>query len=196
MSTTPTGGRVIVVSGPGGVGKGTVVAALRERHPDLAVSVSATTRARRPGEEDGRHYHFVDTATFRQMIADEAFVEWAEFNGSLYGTPWASIGDAVADGAPVVLEIDVQGARQIRRRQTEQGDVTATLVFLEPPSWQTLEDRLRGRGSEDETGIEARLRIGREEMAAAEAFDHRIVNTTVDAAVEALERILRSTSSR
>jgi guanylate kinase len=179
-----------VVSGPGGVGKGTVVAALRDRNPDLAVSVSATTRSQRPGERDGEHYHFLDGPTFMQMVEEGEFLEWAEFNGNHYGTPWSSIQQPVADGRTVVLEIDVQGAEQIRDRQSAVGDITATLIFLEPPSWETLEARLRGRGSESEDSIEQRLRIGRAEMEAADWFDHRITNTTVDAAVEVLERIL------
>lgn len=192
MSSDPATGRVVVVSGPGGVGKGTVVSALRARNPSLAVSVSATTRPRRAGEQDGVHYHFRTRAAFEAMIADGAFVEWAAFNGELYGTPWSSIADAVEDGRDVVLEIDVQGARQIRAGRA--GGLHTVLVFLEPPSWDDLEARLRKRGSESEASIEARLRIGRAEMEAAAWFDHRIVNTTVDAAVEALERILTSTS--
>lgn len=189
MSDRPDRGRVVVISGPGGVGKGTVVAALRHAHPDLAVSISATTRPPRPGELDGVHYHFVTSGTFQQMIDAGEFVEWATFNGNRYGTPWRSLA-AASSSAPIVLEIDVQGAEQIRDREAAVGDVDATLVFLEPPSWADLEARLRGRGSETPDSIEARLRIGREEMAAAHWFDHRIVNTTVPAAVEALERIL------
>lgn len=193
MSPRPGGGRVVVISGPGGVGKGTVVAALRRRHPDLDVSISATTRPPRAGEVDGVHYHFVSPATFDRMVDEDAFVEWAQFNGNRYGTPWASL---ITGRGPVVLEIDVQGARQIRAREAEVGDVQATLVFLEPPSWADLEARLRARGSETPESLEARLRIGREEMAAAEWFDHRVVNTTVPAAVAALERILGLTSAR
>ncbi len=189
----PHRGRVIVVSGPGGVGQGTVVQALRRRHPDLAVSISATTRPRRPGEVDGEHYHFVDRRTFLDMVERGEFLEWAEFNGNLYGTPWSSIADAVADGQVVVLEIDVQGAASVRRREEEVGDVEATLVFIDPPSWEALEDRLRHRGSEDEDSIAARLRIGRLEMDQASAFDHRVLNDTVDAAVSRLERILAGT---
>lgn len=183
-------GRLLVVSGPGGVGKGTVVAALRRRRDDVEVSLSATTRPQRPGEEEGVHYHFVSRDRFREMIADGAFLEWAEFNGNLYGTPWSSVTERLAAGATVVLEIDVQGAEQVRRRQQEVGDVDATLVFLEPPSWEVLEARLRHRGSEDEDSIAARLQIGREEMARASDFDHRVVNDRVDSAVAALERIL------
>lgn len=183
-------GRLLVVSGPGGVGKGTIVAALRQRRDDVEVSLSATTRRRRPGEEDGVHYHFVARPEFQRMVDDGQFLEWAEFNGNLYGTPWSSVTDRLADGATVVLEIDVQGAQQIRRRQQEVGDVAATLVFIEPPSWEVLEARLRHRGSEDETSIAQRLAIGREEMAQRGDFDHVVVNDRVDTAVAALERIL------
>ncbi|CAN5358963.1 guanylate kinase [soil metagenome] len=172
------------------MGKGTVVAALHQRNPDLAVSVSATTRPRRDGEINGVHYHFVDRDRFRQMADDGQFLEWALFNGNLYGTPWTSVAQPVSAGETVVLEIDVQGARQIRRREQEVGDVTATLVFLQPPSWEALEARLRGRGSEDVESLAARLRIGREEMAAAVEFDHHIVNDDLDTAVSVLERIL------
>jgi guanylate kinase len=181
----------VVVSGPGGVGKGTVVAALRAAHPDVAVSVSATTRAPRAGEVDGVHYRFVDDAEFQRMVDAGEFVEWAEFNGRRYGTPWSSL--HAAEGQ-LVLEIDVQGARQIRDRAATAGDIDATLVFLEPPSWAALEERLRGRGSETPESLAARLAIGREEMAAAAWFDHRVVNTTVAEAVEAIARILGLTS--
>ena len=183
-------GTLLVVSGPGGVGKGTVVSALRERHDEIEVSLSATTRRMRPGEEDGVHYRFVSPTEFRRMIDDGEFLEWAEFNGHFYGTPWSSVTDRLAEGATLVLEIDVQGARQVRQRQHDVGDIAATLVFLEPPSWEDLERRLRHRGSEDEKSIEQRLAIGREEMAQADDFDHRVVNDRVDAAVKALERIL------
>lgn len=185
----------MVVSGPGGVGKGTVVADLVARNDDLVLSVSATTRARRPGERDGVHYHFVDRERFQTMIDQGEFVEWAHFNGHLYGTPWASLAGTSRSAETTILEIDVQGARQIRRREREVGDLKATLVFLAPPSWAVLEARLRQRGSEDERTIEERLAIGRQEMEAQDWFDEVVVNDRVDAAVEALERILARTST-
>lgn len=162
---------------------------------DVEVSISATTRPPREGEVDGVHYRFVTADVFRAMIADGDFLEWAEFNGRLYGTPWSSVIDRLGHGATVILEIDVQGARQVRERH-DAGLVPhpTTLVFLAPPSFEQLELRLRGRGSEDETSIAQRLAIGRQEMAQQDLFDHVIVNDRLDAAVEALDRILGRTA--
>ena len=149
------------------------------------MSVSATTRAPRPGEVDGVHYRFVDAATFDRMVADGAFLEWAEFNGHRYGTPWDGIEQPLEHGRTVVLEIDVQGAVQVRDR-----GMGAVLVFLEPPDPPALEARLRGRGTDDEATVRRRLAIGRWELDQAPLFDHRVVNTTVEEAVEDLLRIL------
>ena len=178
-------GRLLVVSGPAGVGKGTVVAALRRARPELALSISATTRRPRPGEVDGVHYRFLDEAGFDRMVAGGAFLEWAEFNGHRYGTPWDVVEAELADGRTVVLEIDVQGAVQVRER-----GLGATIVFLEPPDVDALEARLRGRGTEGEDEVRRRLEIGRWELAQAPLFDHRVVNTTIEEAVEDLLRIL------
>lgn len=177
-----------MISGPGGVGKGTVVAALAERRPDLVVSVSATTRPRRPHEVDGRHYHFLSDDEFDALIANDGFLEWAEFAGARYGTPWSSVHDALATGATVVLEIDVQGARQVRERFPD-----ALLVFLKPPDLEALARRLAGRGTDDRERIAERLAIARQEMAAADAFDHVLVNDRVDEAVAQIARILDQT---
>lgn len=177
-----------MISGPGGVGKGTVVAALAERRPDLVVSVSATTRPRRPHEVDGRHYHFLSDDEFDALIANDGFLEWAEFAGARYGTPWSSVHDALATGATVVLEIDVQGARQVRERFPD-----ALLVFLKPPDLEALARRLVGRGTDDRERIAERLAIARQEMAAADAFDHVLVNDRVDEAVAQIVRILDQT---
>jgi guanylate kinase len=182
-------GRLLVVSGPGGVGKGTVVAALARARPELAVSVSATTRPPRPGEVDGRHYHFLTADAFDALAAADGFLEWAEFNGHRYGTPWTSIRDPLAAGRPVVLEIDIQGARQVR---DAFGD--AVLVFLAPPSPEALEARLRRRG-DDAEAIARRLAIARWELAQADDFDHVVVNDRLDDAVAALGRILDATSA-
>lgn len=178
-------GRLFVVSGPGGVGKGTVVAALARRRTDLAVSVSATTRAPRPGEVDGADYHFLDDADFDALIAAGGFLEWAAFGGHRYGTPWSSVGDALRAGRRVVLEIDVQGALQVRARHPD-----AVLVFLHPPSIDALSVRLRARGTDDPDRIAERLRIARWELDQAGLFDHQVVNDDVERAVAAIDRIL------
>lgn len=175
----------MVVSGPGGVGKGTVVKALLRRHPDLAVCVSATTRQPRPGERDGVEYHFLDDATFDDLIAGEGFVEWAAFGGQRYGTPWSSLNAALEDGATVVLEIDVQGALQVRERFLD-----ALLVFLTPPSMEELQQRLEGRGTDEPGRVAERMRIAEWEMAQSASFDHILTNDTVDRTVDEISRIL------
>jgi guanylate kinase len=178
-------GRLLVVSGPGGVGKGTVVAELARRRPDIAVSVSATTRDPRPGEVYGQHYHFLTDDDFDALIAEGGLLEWAEFNGRRYGTPWSSVIDAMESGRPVVLEIEIQGARQVRARHPE-----AVLVFLQPPSVEELAARLRGRGSDDESTIAARMEIAEWELAQAEEFDHLVVNDDVGRAADEIGSIL------
>ena len=189
-SQSPTGpapapSQLVVISGPGGVGKGTVVRALRNRYPDLAVSVSATTRPPRPGEVDGVAYWFLSRSAFDELVASGGFLEWAEFAGNRYGTPWRSVEQPLADGATVVLEIEVQGAAQVRSRFPD-----AVLIFLVPPSHEVLVQRLRGRGSDDEQRIAERMAIAQEELEHAGEFDHVVVNDTVDAAVDAIGRIL------
>jgi guanylate kinase len=175
---TPTGRtrpRLVVLSGPSAVGKSTVLAHLRAAHPDVWLSVSATTRHPRPGEVDGRHYRFVDQDGFDKLIANGELLEWAEFAGNRYGTPRQPVLDKLAAGEPTLLEIDVQGARQVRRAMPD-----ALLVFLAPPSWEELVRRLVGRGTETAEVRERRLAAAREELASESEFDRTLVNTSVE----------------
>ena len=175
-----------VIAGPTAVGKGTLVAALRRRHPDLFVSVSATTRAPRPGEVDGVHYHFVTDEEFDRLVADGQMLEWALVHGRYrYGTPRGPVEAELAAGRPAVLEIDLDGARQVRRSMPG-----CQLVFIAPPSWEELVARLRGRGTEDAAEQERRLATARTEMAAEGEFDVTIVNDTVARATSELESLL------
>ncbi len=167
-------GRLVVLTGPSGVGKGTVVAEVRRLRPDLWISVSATTRDPRPGEVDGVDYHFWGDERFTRTIAQGGFLEWAEFAGNRYGTPLAQVQRRRAAGEPVLLEIELQGARQVRAAAPD-----ALMVFLTPPSFAELEQRLRGRGTEDEASIARRLDRARAEMAAAPEFDVVVVNDDV-----------------
>lgn len=184
-------GRLIVVSGPSGVGKGTVLAALRGRRPDLALSVSATTRAQRPGEVDGVHYHFLDDAAFSALAEAGGFLESAQFAGARYGTPAEPVDRLLAGGTDVLLEIEVQGARQVRERRPD-----ALLVLLVPPSLAELAGRLRGRGTEDSDAVDRRLRAAGDELAQAGLFDRVVVNDRLEDAVEELDRILAATNAR
>jgi guanylate kinase len=181
----PRTGFPLVVAAPSGTGKTTVCRALVSQDPRLVFSVSHTTRARRPGEQDGRDYHFVGEAEFRRMIDAGEFLEWAVYNDRLYGTSSSAIDSGLASGRDVVLEIEVQGARQVRKRR---GD--ARLVFLLPPSWPELEARLRGRGTDGEEEIERRLVVAKGELAAAEEFDYAVVNDDLDTCVRELAEIV------
>jgi len=167
--------RLTVLSGPSGVGKSTVVRVLREQHPGIWLSVSATTRFPRPGEVDGVHYRFVDDAEFDRLVAGGELLEWAEFAGHRYGTPRAPVEERLAGGVPVLLEIDLQGARQVRAALPD-----TRLVFLAPPSWEELVRRLTGRGTEAPDVIERRLEAARVELAAEKEFDLTLVNTSVE----------------
>lgn len=167
--------RLTVLSGPSGVGKSTVVAHMRKVHPEVWLSVSATTRKPRPGERHGIHYFFVEDEEFDKLIANGELLEWAEFAGNRYGTPRKAVLDRLASGEPVLLEIDLQGARQVRESMAE-----AELVFLAPPSWDELVRRLTGRGTEAPEVIERRLAAARVELAAEKEFDVTLVNTSVE----------------
>lgn len=182
---SPTPARLTVLSGPSGVGKGTVIAEVRRRHPGVWVSVSVTTRRPRPGEVDGVHYHFVDDAEFDRLIADDGLLEWAEYAGNRYGTPAAAVERRLADGAPALLEIELQGARQVRARAPD-----ARLVFLAPPSWAALVDRLAGRGSEAPAVQERRLALAQAELDASGEFDVVVVNDDVARAADELVGLL------
>lgn len=178
--------RLTVIAGPTAVGKGTLVAELRRRHPGLFVSVSATTRAPRPGEVDGMDYHFVSDAEFDRLVSSGQMLEWALVHGAhRYGTPHGPVQAQLDAGRPALLEIDLAGARQVRRSMP-----SAQLVFVMPPSWDELVARLAGRGTEDAAEQERRLVTARAEMDAAGEFDHIIVNDTVVRATDELERLL------
>jgi guanylate kinase len=180
--------RLTVLSGPSGVGKGTVVAEVRRRHPEVWVSVSVTTRRPRAGEIDGVDYHFVDDDEFDRLVAQGELLEWAVVHQQArYGTPRGPVLEALAARRPALLEIDLQGARQVRERMPE-----ARFVFLAPPSWEELVRRLVGRGTEDEAERERRLDTARAELAAETEFDATVVNHTIPAAAEELVELMRS----
>lgn len=181
-------GRLLVLAGPTAVGKGTVSAYIRAHHPDVWVSVSATTRAPRPGEIDGVHYRFLDDAEFDRLVAAEDFLEWAVVHeAARYGTLRPPVVAAMAAGRPVLLEIDLQGARQVRARMPD-----ALFVFLAPPSWDELVRRLVGRGTEDAAERERRLNTARVELAAELEFDVTVVNREVRQAAQQLVALLYS----
>ena len=178
--------RLTVLAGPTAVGKGSVAAYLRENHPEIWISVSATTRAPRPGEEHGRHYWFVDDAEFDRMVAEGELLEWAVVHrAARYGTPRRPVEEALAAGRPALLEIDLQGARQVRASMPD-----AFFVFLAPPSWEELVSRLVGRGTESEAERTRRLETAREELAAEPEFDVTVVNSEVHRAGEELVTLM------
>ena len=166
--------RLTVLSGPSGVGKSTVVAELSRTCPQIWISVSVTTRPPRPGEEDGREYHFVDDDEFDRLVASEALLEWARFAGNRYGTPREPLNAKLEAGVACLLEIDLAGARQVKRAEPD-----TRLVFLAPPSWDELVRRLSGRGTEPAEVLERRLAVAEEELAAADEFEVTLVNTSV-----------------
>jgi guanylate kinase len=176
-------GRLVVLAGPSGVGKSSVVGELRKLYPDLWFSVSATTRAQRPGERDGVDYRFVTADDFDRMIANDELLEWAEIHRGIHrsGTPRQPIEERLAAGQPALVEVDLQGARNLRKAMPE-----AFLVFLSPPSWEALVERLVGRGTEAPEVVERRLQTAKEELAAQDEFDAVVVNTDVRSAAREL----------
>jgi guanylate kinase len=183
--------RVFVITGPSGVGKGTLIRSLRERMPELGLSVSATTRGPRPGERDGVDYHFLDEADFQRRVDAGDFVEHATYSGRRYGTLREELERRLAAGEPVVLEIEVQGARQVRETMPE-----ALQVFIAPPSREALRARLVGRGTDDAEQVDARLRTAEAELAAQDEFAHVVVNDRLEDAVEQLTAIVRDALDR
>ncbi|KKW66309.1 guanylate kinase [Mycolicibacterium elephantis] len=187
MSAGRGAGRVVVLSGPSAVGKSTLVRCLRERIPDLYFSVSVTTRAPRPGEVDGVDYSFVTDEQFQQLIDSGALLEWAEIHGGLHrsGTPAQPVRDATAAGHPVLIEVDLAGARSVKRAMPE-----ALTVFVAPPDWATLESRLSGRGTESPEVMDRRLATAKAELAAQDEFDVVVVNRQLESACAELVSLL------
>lgn len=178
-------GKTFIICGPSGVGKGTVVARLLASNPNLYFSVSATTRQPRHGEVDGVHYHFLSREQFQQWIAEDAFLEHAEFVGNYYGTPKKYVDAAMDQGRDVILDIEIQGAEQVHQQRPE-----AVRIYVAPPSWAELERRLIGRGTEDMEKVRSRLERGKQEFAAASSFEYFVINDTVDNAVTEISAIM------
>jgi guanylate kinase len=178
-------GRLTVLSGPSGVGKGSVIAAVRRRYPQVWLSVSVTTRAPRPGETDGVEYHFVDQSRYDELVAAGELLEHATYAGHCYGTPLQPVLDKIAAGVPALLEIELQGARQVKAAMPE-----AHLVFLSPPTFDELARRLTDRGTEQGVRVRARLDLARIELAAEDEFEAVIINQDVEQAADALVALL------
>ena len=179
--------RVFVITGPSGVGKGTLIRALRGRCPELELAVSATTRAPRPGEEYGVDYHFLDDEEFERLVQEGAFVEHARYSGRRYGTLRSELERRTQEGHPVVLEIEVQGARQVAETMPE-----AVRIFIAPPSEDALRARLVGRGDTAAEDMAARLETARGELAAQSEFGHVVINDRLETAVDELVELVRS----
>ena len=182
---------MFIICGPSGVGKGTVAGALMARDPDLYFSVSATTRTPRPGESDGVHYHFLTMEQFETWIAEDQFLEHAQFVGNRYGTPRLYVDKAMDQGRDVLLDIEIQGADQVKEKRPE-----TVRIYVAPPSWAELERRLVGRGTEDMDKVRSRLARGKEEFAAAKDFDYFVINDTVDHAVDEIRAIMKAEHCR
>jgi guanylate kinase len=179
--------KVFVITGPSGVGKGTLISRLLERVPDLELSVSATTREPREGEVDGRDYHFLTRAEFDRRVDEKDFLEYANYSGNRYGTLRSEVRKRLDAGRSVVLEIEVQGARQVRAAMGE-----SVQVFIEPPSPAVLRERLEKRGTDSTEAIESRLQVAEQELTAADEFAYRVVNDDLGRATDELEGIVRA----
>ena len=175
-------GKLIVLTGPSGVGKGTLVQILLQRHPEIYLSISATTRSPRPGETSGKHYYFVSRTDFEKMISDRHLLEWAEFAGNYYGTPRLPVEQQIAEGKTVLLEVELEGANQI---STSCPD--ALRIFILPPSFSALEQRLRDRATDSNSAIDSRLKRAQIEIASAGEFDVQITNDDLETALHQLE---------
>lgn len=184
-NSSPVLKNLIVFTGPSGVGKGTVLRALLNRHPDLHLSVSATTRSPRSNEVEGQHYYFLSRSQFEAMVAQGEFLEWAEFAGNLYGTPRKPLLDRIAQGNRVILEIELEGARQVRKTAPD-----ALQIFIAPPSLAELEARIRKRGQDSEAAIARRLARAKVEIASAHEFDVQVMNDNFETTLSTLEAVL------
>lgn len=184
-------GKLIVISGPSGVGKGTVIKQLLQRHPRVKYSVSATTRDPRPGEIDGVSYHFITKERFEQILAEDAFLEHAVYAEDYYGTPARPVNEWLADGYDVIVEIEVNGAFQIKKKRPD-----ATLIFIAAPSFEELEHRLRGRGDTPEDKIKIRLETARREYTQAVNYDYIVVNDEIDRVTEEVMTIFAAEDCR
>ena len=178
-------GKTFIISGPSGVGKSTVLRSLFEGRDDLYFSISATTREPREGEQDGVHYHFISVERFQELIEADAFLEYAEYVGSFYGTPKKLVDRAMDAGKDVILDIEVQGALQVCAKRPE-----TIRIFIAPPSWEELESRLRSRGTDSEEKIQKRLMRAKAELRTADAYDYFVINDSVEQAVREINAIL------
>lgn len=177
--------KLYVISGSSGVGKGTVLKGFMSKHPDFMLSISCTTRKPRTGEQDGVNYFFLSKEDFKRNVEEDKFLEWAEFAGNFYGTKKKYIQQCLNDGMNVILEIETNGALQVKKKMPE-----AVLIFIAPPSLEALENRLRGRHTEDEETIQKRLNEVKKELECAKKYDYRVINDNLENAIEELEKII------
>lgn len=178
-------GKLVVITGPSGVGKGTIIKRLLAKHPHFFLSISATTRNPRQGEVNGRDYYFLSRQEFETLIHQCQFLEWAEYNGNYYGTPCQPVKEQIAQGKTVILEIEVQGARQVKKTYP-----SAVRIFIMPPSLEELERRLRQRGTDSEDSIRKRLQQAQTELAASGEFDYQVVNAQLEDTISQIEAII------